>query len=81
MRETDVLQLFCGGSGRILGGFHQTDLARRELLHQVDGIYIDCPQSASDRKDAGTKPIPRFAFTMGSIWSAVAASISGSNGT
>ena len=38
MRETDFLQLFCGGSGRILGGFHQADLARRELLHQVDGI-------------------------------------------
>lgn len=29
--------------------------------------YMECPQSSSDGKDAGTKPIPKFAFTMGSI--------------
>ena len=28
---------------------------------------MECPQSSSDGKDAGTKPIPKFAFTMGSI--------------
>ena len=66
LRQTNAFQLPRGCGGGVLGGFHHADLSQRDGFRQFDPEY-GMPQSSSDGKDAGTKPIPRFAFTMGSI--------------
>ena len=66
LRQTDAFQLpYSRGGGVLWDSTMQT--LRSGTVSVRSMRYMECPQSSSGGKDAGTKPIPKFAFTMGSI--------------